>query len=109
MVISSIHGRRLTLVGTTLSVWLLLATVAACAEIPAAPVEVVDAGSAMTPTEPPPFPYEIARIDCPVQEKEVTWVGGAVLDANGEPVMEGIVESVANGTVVDLDEVRARE
>jgi hypothetical protein len=43
------------------------------------------------PTEPPPYPYEIVRIDCPQQEKEVTWVGGGVLDANGEPVMDGIV------------------
>ena len=43
------------------------------------------------PTEPPPYPYEIASISCPEQEKEVTWVGGGVLDANGEPVMEGIV------------------
>jgi len=43
------------------------------------------------PTEPPPFPYQIVSIDCPEQEKEVTWVGGGVLDANGEPVMDGIV------------------
>jgi hypothetical protein len=43
------------------------------------------------PTEPPPYPYEIVRIDCPEVEREVTWVGGAVLDVNGEPVMEGIV------------------
>jgi len=31
------------------------------------------------------------EISCPEQEKEVTFVGGAVLDANGEPVMSGIV------------------
>lgn len=43
------------------------------------------------PTEPPPYPYEIVRIDCPEQEKEITWVGGAVLDANGEPVMGGVM------------------
>jgi len=43
------------------------------------------------PTEPPPFPYEMVRLDCPQAEKEVTWVGGAVLDANGEPVMGGVM------------------
>ncbi len=42
------------------------------------------------PTEPPPYPYEIVSIDCPQQEKEVTWVGGGVVDANGEPIMEGV-------------------
>jgi len=30
-------------------------------------------------------------IECPDQEKEVTWVGGSVLDANGEPIMDGIM------------------
>jgi len=44
-----------------------------------------------TPTEPPLYPYEIVLIDCPIQEKEVTWVGGGVLDANGELVMDGVV------------------
>jgi len=40
------------------------------------------------------------RIDCPEQEKEVTWVGGAVLDANGEPIMDGImVEYRTHSTV----------
>jgi hypothetical protein len=42
------------------------------------------------PTEPPPYPYEIVSIDCPEVEREVSWVGGGVLDANGEPVMGGI-------------------
>jgi hypothetical protein len=28
-------------------------------------------------------------LSCPEQEKEVTWVGGAVVGANGEPIMEG--------------------
>jgi hypothetical protein len=31
------------------------------------------------------------RVDCPQAEKEVTWVGGAVVDANGEPIMGGVV------------------
>jgi hypothetical protein len=38
-------------------------------------------------------------IDCPQQEKEVTWVGGGVLDANGEPVMDGIVVAYDAGSV----------
>lgn len=33
----------------------------------------------------------MVRIDCPEVEREATWVGGAVLDANGEPVMGGIM------------------
>jgi hypothetical protein len=45
------------------------------------------------PTEPPPFPYEIVENYCPVPplSAEKTIVAGAVLDANGEPVMEGVV------------------
>jgi hypothetical protein len=43
------------------------------------------------PTEPPPYPYVIAGIDCPEVERDMTWVGGGVVNANGEPVMEGIV------------------
>jgi protocatechuate 3,4-dioxygenase beta subunit len=46
---------------------------------------------------PPPggpissYPYEIVMISCPEQEEEATWVGGAVLDVNSEPVMEGVM------------------
>ncbi len=48
------------------------------------------------PTEPPPFPYEVVNVSCPQVEAFVTFVGGAVLDANGNPVMDGVVVAYQN-------------
>jgi len=43
------------------------------------------------PTAPPQYPFEIVYQSCPDQEKEATWVGGGVIDANGEPIMQGFM------------------
>jgi hypothetical protein len=43
------------------------------------------------PTAPPQYPFEIVYESCPEQEKEATWVGGGVIVANGEPIMQGFM------------------
>lgn len=38
----------------------------------------------------------MAEISCPQREEFVTWVGGGVVNANGEPVMDGVVVAYQN-------------